>query len=452
MSRPVGAHVGVRRRAHPGPRNAWQPGQGRPLDGSRRGAPGRRRPQASRRPAQRHGRPASAGPGAPTRPAAAPGRTPGEPRRRQPASPHAHHDGRGPVRLQHLRRPAAAPPGLRRLRGLQDAQPQPRGGPIVTPAMRGQILDRNGTILASSVERRTVTVDQTARAEVRARPVDGVAHRGRRRRRGAGPVAAARHPRRTQLVTEAHRHLRYRILAKNVTPLNWRKISELGIPGIYSRARPPTASTRRRRPRPRSSGSYRPTATRRRRHRGPRWTARSRARPGKHDLRAVPRTARAIPDAGRRSIPPVARQRRQAHHRLRPAVVRAERRRQQVNETKALSGTVVVQDVKTGKLLAVASYPTFDPNRRRQDRRRALDQQRVQRRLRAGLDRQGHDDGRGARGGRRHAVRRRSSSPTGCRRSGTEFKDSHDHPTEYLTVAGVLAQSSNIGTILAARR
>ena len=35
---------------------------------------------------------------------------------------------------------------------------------------------------------------------------------------------------------------------------------------------------------------------------------------------------------------------------------------QKVIETQALSGTVVVENVKTGELLAVASYPTFDPN------------------------------------------------------------------------------------------
>ena len=42
--------------------------------------------------------------------------------------------------------------------------------------------------------------------------------------------------------------------------------------------------------------------------------------------------------------------------------------------------------------------------------------------------------------------------PNRIRRADTEFKDSHDHPTEYLTFAGVLAQSSNIGTILAGEK
>ena len=35
---------------------------------------------------------------------------------------------------------------------------------------------------------------------------------------------------------------------------------------------------------------------------------------------------------------------------------------QRIKETKAKSGTVVIEDVKTGNLLAVASYPSFDPN------------------------------------------------------------------------------------------
>ena len=43
--------------------------------------------------------------------------------------------------------------------------------------------------------------------------------------------------------------------------------------------------------------------------------------------------------------------------------------RRRSSRPRPLSGTVVVQDVKTGQLLAVASYPTFDPNQPGQDPR-----------------------------------------------------------------------------------
>src|SRR5690606_9744724 len=38
--------------------------------------------------------------------------------------------------------------------------------------------------------------------------------------------------------------------------------------------------------------------------------------------------------------------------------------------------------------------------------------------------------------------------PNRLPRADRSFKDSHDHPTLYLTAGGVMAQSSNIGTIL----
>ena len=38
--------------------------------------------------------------------------------------------------------------------------------------------------------------------------------------------------------------------------------------------------------------------------------------------------------------------------------------------------------------------------------------------------------------------------PNTLKRAGTVFHDAHDHPTEHLTFAQVLAQSSNIGTML----
>ena len=42
--------------------------------------------------------------------------------------------------------------------------------------------------------------------------------------------------------------------------------------------------------------------------------------------------------------------------------------------------------------------------------------------------------------------------PNRLRRAGKSFKDFEDHTTQYLTYAGTMAKSSNIGTILAAER
>ena len=50
------------------------------------------------------------------------------------------------------------------------------------------------------------------------------------------------------------------------------------------------------------------------------------------------------------------------HHRLDLQWYAQNALAQRIKETKAVSGTVVIEDVKTGNLLAVASYPSFDPN------------------------------------------------------------------------------------------
>jgi cell division protein FtsI (penicillin-binding protein 3) len=53
-----------------------------------------------------------------------------------------------------------------------DAQSS-RTATVPIPAMRGRILDSTGTVLASSIERRTITVDQTAVTEYK-KTVDGI--------------------------------------------------------------------------------------------------------------------------------------------------------------------------------------------------------------------------------------------------------------------------------------
>ena len=79
-----------------------------------------------------------------------------------------------------------------------------------------------------------MTVDQTAVPEY-TKSVDGV-----RVKVGVAGAAADLSPLLgvpvDDLVEELTGTARYRVLQKNVTPLNWRKISQLGINGIYSEA------------------------------------------------------------------------------------------------------------------------------------------------------------------------------------------------------------------------
>jgi cell division protein FtsI (penicillin-binding protein 3) len=57
-----------------------------------------------------------------------------------------------------------------------------------------------------------------------------------------------------------------------------------------------------------------------------------------------------------------------------------------MEKTQALNGTVVVQDVHTGQILALAIRPTFNPNQFRHTTPALLREPRGERRLRAGLD------------------------------------------------------------------
>jgi cell division protein FtsI (penicillin-binding protein 3) len=238
----------------------------------------------------------------------------------------------------------------------KDAQSS-RTATIALPAMRGSITDRNGTILASSIERRTVTVDQTAVPQY-VKTVDGV-------RSKVGVVGAAEDlspllgiP--VETLTKALTgKAKYRGVQKNITPLNWRKISELGINGIYSEA---------------TSDRVYPTATASSALVGfvqSDGTAGAglevlmdktlKGKSGK-TIFEQSQDGRPIPNARQETISPVPGREVQLTIDSDLQWFAQNAVAQKVIETQALSGTVVVENVKTGELLAVASYPTFDPN------------------------------------------------------------------------------------------
>ncbi|TYB44659.1 penicillin-binding transpeptidase domain-containing protein [Actinomadura chibensis] len=120
----------------------------------------------------------------------------------------------------------------------------------------------------------------------------------------------------------------------------------------------------------------------------------------------------------------------------------------QVRDTRSQSGSVIVMDPRTGRLLAMASAPGFDPNRYGESGRRLWGSPLVQ---------ESYEPGSTGKVVTAAAVMEHGgvtphtpyTVPDRISRYDRVFNDSHRHAPERLTFAGVLAKSSNVGTILA---
>jgi cell division protein FtsI (penicillin-binding protein 3) len=117
-----------------------------------------------------------------------------------------------------------------------------------------------------------------------------------------------------------------------------------------------------------------------------------------------------------------------------------------VKSSNALSGTVIVMDPKTGEILAHATAPTFNPNNTSKVSLVAMRNPSVQdvyepgstgkvMTLAAALEE------------KKITPETVITVPYALKRSTKVFHDHDKHPTQYLTTAGVLAVSSNTGSI-----
>ncbi|MEV5984121.1 penicillin-binding protein 2 [Streptomyces sp. NPDC052051] len=121
---------------------------------------------------------------------------------------------------------------------------------------------------------------------------------------------------------------------------------------------------------------------------------------------------------------------------------------EQVKESKADGGYVVVQDTRTGQILALANAPGFDPNDLSKADPAALGNAALQ---------DTYEPGSTAKVMSMAAVLEENAAtptthvtvPNRLHRGDRLFQDDINHKTWYLTLNGVLAKSSNIGTILA---
>ncbi|MER6912947.1 penicillin-binding protein 2 [Streptomyces sp. NPDC000594] len=121
---------------------------------------------------------------------------------------------------------------------------------------------------------------------------------------------------------------------------------------------------------------------------------------------------------------------------------------EQVEKSRADRGYVIVQDTRTGEVLAMANAPGFDPNDIARADATRLGNPALQ---------DVYEPGSTAKVMSLAAVLEEKAAtadthvvvPNRLHRGDRLFKDDIDHPTWYLTLTGVLAKSSNIGTILA---
>ncbi|MFG2086117.1 MULTISPECIES: penicillin-binding transpeptidase domain-containing protein [unclassified Spirillospora] len=120
----------------------------------------------------------------------------------------------------------------------------------------------------------------------------------------------------------------------------------------------------------------------------------------------------------------------------------------QVRASNAKSGSVIVMDPRTGELLAMASAPGFDPNDYAESDKRLWGSPLVQ---------EAFEPGSTGKVVTAAAVMEKGgvtpqtpyTVPDKIKKYDAVFRDSHPHPPERLTFAGVLAKSSNVGTIMA---
>jgi cell division protein FtsI (penicillin-binding protein 3) len=308
---------------------------------------------------------------------------------------------------------------------------------VIVPGLRGNITDSAGVVLATSIERRNVTADQSAVPEYKKKG-HGVGVAG-----AAADLAPILGKSEVELTATLTGSRRFVYVAKGITPLNWRKIAALGIPGVFSE---PTST----RSYPSSSAAASLVG----------WVGADGSGGGglelllNKELEGKPGESTYEQSADGRIIPTGAQQ-------ITPAVAGHDVRMtingdlqwyaqnaiaQKVDETLALSGTVVVMRVKTGELAAVATYPSFDPNNiasatgslTNKAFGEAFEPGSIAKVMTAASALQ-------------EGVATPATPvvvPNRLPRAGQSFRDSHDHAVEKLTFAGVIAQSSNIGTMM----
>lgn len=304
---------------------------------------------------------------------------------------------------------------------------------VTTPAVRGDITDINGVPLATTVQARNVTADQTlvkdpaAEAAALARVL------------GGDPSAY-------QARLTGQRRFVY--VAKGITPQVWAKVAALKLPGVFSEL---TSA----RVYPGGSVAANVVGYVRGDGKGGSgleygFNQELAGTPGTEVYQASARGT-AIPTADSSGTDPVPGLGvrltidRDVQYVAQAAIAA------QVKAAKADSGTVVVMDPRTGQIYALATVPTFDPNKASEAAQSDIRNRAVSDVFEPGSTSKVMTLAAVIEEKKANPLTKIVVPPV----LKTKYKTFHDdvpHGTLHLTLAGVLAKSSNIGTILAARR
>ncbi|QEH92991.1 penicillin-binding protein 2 [Dermacoccus abyssi] len=316
------------------------------------------------------------------------------------------------------------------------------------PAARGEITDSAGTVLARSVERRDVAGDPVAAKTFRERSkngkpkgLDGVSQELARILGGDAAEIRATFER-----ADA-RESRFVYLAKDISPAQWSQIQALDLPGITSEQ-----VQKREYPQGTALAPLLGSVNAQDVPGGGIEQMLNTTLQGKAGLHQVERARNGseIATGDNLDRKPVA---------GRGAKLTIDSDLQwyaqnelaaQVKSSKAVSGEIVVAD-KSGNILVAASYPSFDNNDMSTAKSENLQNRAFTDTFEPGSTQKMVTVG----GVLEEGIMTPTSHvevPPNLKRAGRPFHDSHPHPTEYLTLAGVIAQSSNIGTILAGEK
>jgi cell division protein FtsI (penicillin-binding protein 3) len=301
---------------------------------------------------------------------------------------------------------------------------------LTLPALRGNFTDSEGVPIATTVIARNVTVDpqlitDPAGTAAVLSPILGI------------PAKS--------IVESLTVDSRFSYVAKRITPETWKQVAELGIPGVFSE---PT--TNRVYPNGNLAASVIGYVGAEGTGLGGLEFGLNKQLMGQDGKLTVERVnGREIPASERQSIDPVngLSVRLTIDSNLQGMLEKS--LADQIKATGAKGGEAVIMEPGTGNILAMATFPTFDPNKPF-----ATDDKSKRNTAVTDVFEPGStskvmtlasviEEG-GANAETQYTVENRLS------RGGTSFKDYVDHPTLRLTLAGVLAKSSNIGTILAA--